>query len=160
MSVCSTNTQIAQLGGIAFALTISGSVFVNTAIEGLSRLLPNATHDELQLALSGTSGAFFQQLDESLQADATSVIVAAMSQVYLLVYVAAAFCLIASVCFTVSNPMQQLRRDLLTIPISNARCSRTQSASWLRVRGGIAVWVERRWASLSPLSKDGSYIST
>jgi hypothetical protein len=85
-------------------------VFINTAITGLSKILPNATHDELQLAISGTSGAYFQQLNDDLRAQATSVIVQSMSKVYILVYVAAAFCLVLSACFTVSVPLNRFRR--------------------------------------------------
>ncbi|KAK0387490.1 hypothetical protein NLU13_5802 [Sarocladium strictum] len=92
--------MLAQLGGIAFGLTISGSVFINTAIAGLSRILPDATHDELQRAISGTSGSYFKQLDDELRAQATSVIVGSIGKVYILVYVGAAFCLVLSACFT------------------------------------------------------------
>ena len=124
----------AQLGGIALGLTMSGALFVNTAMDGLSTVLPDASDAELQAALSGTSGEYFQSLGESAREAAVSVIVESMSKVYILLYVAAAFCLVLSICFTVRKHAscrycfrgKGKRGSLTQLARSNERCSRTR----------------------------------
>lgn len=91
-----------QLGGIAFGLAIAGAVFINEALSELSILLPDVARSELQLAISGTSGAYFQSLDATTRNEAINIIVSAIQKVFIPVYVGAAFSLILSVCFTVS----------------------------------------------------------
>lgn len=93
---------LAQLGGIAFGLAIAGAVFINDAIAGLSALLPDVSRAELQLAISGTSGAYFRALPEGLRAQSLDIIVGAIQKVFIPVYVGAAVSLVLSVCFTVS----------------------------------------------------------
>lgn len=92
---------IAQLAGIAFGLAIGGAIFLNTAINGLAGVLPNVSRSELQLAVSGTSGTFFQSLPDDLRLQSTDVIVKSLQDVFVPVYVGAAVSLVVSVCFTV-----------------------------------------------------------
>ncbi|RYP57059.1 hypothetical protein DL770_010764 [Monosporascus sp. CRB-9-2] len=92
--------MLAQTGGIALGLSIAGAVFVNRAVDGLASVLPNVPRSELQLAVSGTSGHYFQSLPPDLQARAVDTIVNAMSKVYILVYVGAAVVLVLSLLFT------------------------------------------------------------
>ncbi|KAK5661227.1 hypothetical protein OQA88_11120 [Cercophora sp. LCS_1] len=92
--------MLGQLGGIAFGLAIAGAVFVNDAVAGLSKVIPNATREEMQLAISGTSGSYWEKIPENLREPATNAIVAALQKVFIPVYVGAAVCLVLSVCFT------------------------------------------------------------
>ncbi|KAF3010362.1 hypothetical protein E8E14_009434 [Neopestalotiopsis sp. 37M] len=92
--------MIAQLGGIGIGLSIAGAVYVNQALEQLSSLLPGVPRDTLQLAITGTSSAYFRSLSEEDRANAIDIIVAAMSHTFVLVYVAGAFCFVASLLFT------------------------------------------------------------
>lgn len=59
---------VGQLLGIALSLSISGAAFVNTAINGLQKILPNVPRQKLQAAISGTSGGFFETLDPATKA--------------------------------------------------------------------------------------------
>jgi len=103
--------MLAQLGGIAFGLAIAGAVFINEAISGLSSLLPDVSRSELQLAISGTSGAYFRSLPEELRLQATDTIVLALQKVFIPVYVGAAVSLVLSVCFT----QRKLFKDAIAI---------------------------------------------
>jgi hypothetical protein len=94
--------MLAQLGGIAFGLAIGGAVFVNGAVANLMVVLPDATREQLQMAISGTSGDYLASLAPAVGAAATDAIVDSLCQVFILVYVAAALSLVLSVCFTVS----------------------------------------------------------
>lgn len=94
--------MLAQLSGIALGLAIAGAVFINSAIAHLMEVLPGVSREQLQLAVSGTSGAYLRSLSPELRAAATDAIVAALRKVFIPVYVAAAFSLVLSVLFTVS----------------------------------------------------------
>ncbi|KAI6087312.1 major facilitator superfamily domain-containing protein [Hypoxylon rubiginosum] len=92
--------MIAQLSGIGFGLSISGAIFVNKAIDGITALLPDAPSDEIQLALAGTSTAYFNSLSPEIRAQTTDIIIAALQKVFIPVYVGAALALVLSVSFT------------------------------------------------------------
>ncbi|KAK4247367.1 major facilitator superfamily domain-containing protein [Corynascus novoguineensis] len=92
--------MLAQLSGIALGLAIAGAVFINSAISHLMEVLPGVSREQLQLAVSGTSGAYLRSLSPALRAAATDAIVAALRKVFIPVYVAAAFSLVLSVLFT------------------------------------------------------------
>jgi MFS family permease len=98
--------MLGQLGGIALGLAIAGAVFVNDAIANLTQVLPDLSREQLQLAISGTSGAYLRSLSPELRAAATDAIVKALQKVFIPVYVGAAFSLVLSVCFTVSSLLQ------------------------------------------------------
>ncbi|KAI9372485.1 MFS general substrate transporter [Aspergillus egyptiacus] len=103
--------MLGQLGGIAYGLAIAGAVFINKAVTGLAALLPNVSQSELQLAISGTSGAYFRSLPEELRARCIEVIVSALQNVFIPVYVGAAVSLVVSVCFT----QRKLFKDAVAI---------------------------------------------
>jgi MFS family permease len=103
--------MLAQLCGIGFGLSIAGAIFINKAILGLAELLPGVSHDELQLAISGTSGDYFEAMPEELRSRAVNTIVDALSNVFILVYVGAAVSLVVSVCFT----QRKLFKDAIAI---------------------------------------------
>lgn len=72
---------IAQLSGIAFALSIAGAIFVNTALGGLQVLLPDIPRELLQSALSGTSGPFFLTLAPGVREQSLAIIMGALQKV-------------------------------------------------------------------------------
>jgi MFS family permease len=103
--------MLAQLSGIAFGLAISGAIFINKAIQGLIEVLPDVSREELQLAISGTSGAYFRALPDDVRRRATDTIVIALQNVFIPVYVGAAVGLVLSVCFT----QRKLFKDAVAI---------------------------------------------
>ncbi|KAI9753506.1 MAG: hypothetical protein M4579_005138 [Chaenotheca gracillima] len=89
--------SLAQLGGIALGLSISGAVFVNRAVVALQPILPDLSHQQLQQAVSGTSSETFLALPTEIRNLALAVIVDALRKVFIPVYVAGAVGLICSV---------------------------------------------------------------
>ncbi len=113
---------VGQLLGIALSLSISGAAFVNTAINGLQKILPNVPRQKLQAAISGTSGGFFETLDPATKAMTLDVIMGSLQKTwgdldiflfrkykwanwirFTLVYVAGAVGLVASLFLSVSH---------------------------------------------------------
>lgn len=93
-----------QLGGIALGLSVAGSVFINVSLKNLQILLPDVPRSTLQLAISGTSGAYFKTLSTELQEASTRIIVSALAQTFIFVYVGAALALVLSCLFSVCDP--------------------------------------------------------
>jgi MFS family permease len=73
-----------QVLGIVLSLSIGGTVLINTATSGLSVLLPGVPTNVIKNAISGTSGTFFNTLDEATKAAALDVIVKSIDKVYIL----------------------------------------------------------------------------
>jgi hypothetical protein len=71
----------AQLLSVALALSICGTIFVNTALESLQSLLVNYSRTELQEALLGLSGEFLASLDSTQRAQTLNIIVQSMAKV-------------------------------------------------------------------------------
>ncbi|KAK8018775.1 hypothetical protein PG991_007965 [Apiospora marii] len=92
--------MLAQLGGIGIGLSIAGAVFVNTSLIGLAQLLPEISRTDLQLLIAGTSNKFFDQLNPEQRTATIDIIFGALSRTFILVYVAGAFSLVASLLFT------------------------------------------------------------
>lgn len=69
-----------QLGGIALSLSISGAVFINTALHSLQKLLPSVPRQQLQAAISGTSGNFFATLDPKIKFAALDIIMSSLQK--------------------------------------------------------------------------------
>lgn len=76
----------AQIGGIALALAIAGSVFVNSAQNALVTILPDYPLSELQQAISGTSSAFFNGLPDDTRTMALDALIKALQKVYVRPY--------------------------------------------------------------------------
>lgn len=74
----------AQLLGIALGLSISGAVFLNKAINGLSKVLPDVSRDQIQTAVLGVSGNLFRTLPADVRRNATNVIVDAIDRTFVL----------------------------------------------------------------------------
>ncbi|KAM3538734.1 hypothetical protein ARSEF1564_008340 [Beauveria bassiana] len=70
----------AQLLGITSGLSFSGAVFTNTALENLRGLLPDVSAEELQRALSGAAGDFFQKLDADTRKAVLRTIMSAINK--------------------------------------------------------------------------------
>ncbi len=70
-----------QLSGIALALSISGAIFVNTALESLQKLLPSVPRQQLQAAISGISGDFFATFDPTTTSAALEIIMRSLQKV-------------------------------------------------------------------------------
>ncbi|GKT59764.1 MFS drug efflux transporter [Colletotrichum tofieldiae] len=92
--------MLGQLGGIALGLAVAGAVFINEALSGLAVLFPDVSRSTLQLAITGTSGAYFSSLSPELREQSTEVLVSAIGKTFIPVYVGAAVSLVVSVCFT------------------------------------------------------------
>lgn len=88
----------AQLGSIVIALTISGTVFQNTALSNLRSALAGKGFSEAEIAsaVAGTQSAVFQRGSESVKAAALSAIISAMDNVFILVIAAGALTLLGS----------------------------------------------------------------
>ncbi|KAM5471061.1 hypothetical protein MferCBS49748_002252 [Microsporum ferrugineum] len=89
--------MVSQLGGIVLALGMAGATFVNRSTTGLLTLLPDADPEVVKNAIAGTSSSLFRSLSEHDQAQALSIIVDAISQVYILLIVAGGMGVLLSV---------------------------------------------------------------
>ncbi|KAF1844287.1 MFS general substrate transporter [Cucurbitaria berberidis CBS 394.84] len=87
--------MIAQLLGVTLALSISGAVFVNQAMDGLSKVLVDSTREQLQSALRGLSGDL-GALGEEQRNAALNVVVKCLAKVFIPAYAAAALGTIAA----------------------------------------------------------------
>lgn len=72
----------AQLLGITTGLSFSGAVFTNTALGNLRPLLPDVPNDQLQYALSGAAGDFFESLSEETREAVLRVIMLSINKAY------------------------------------------------------------------------------
>ncbi|KAF7889886.1 uncharacterized protein EAF02_002301 [Botrytis sinoallii] len=86
----------AQLLGLAISLSIAGAIFVNSSLHGLENVLPTTPVKEIQLAISGASGTFFETLKPAAQEACLEVIISSLRKVYILVYIAAAIGFVTS----------------------------------------------------------------
>lgn len=76
--------SLAQLTGGTIALAISNSVFLSRASEGISAVVPNASKQSVQSAISGASSQFFQKLDPGVKEAVLEAVTNAISRVYIL----------------------------------------------------------------------------
>ena len=91
--------NVAQIGSIVIGLTVSGSVFQNTAFRNLNAVLQplGLGPEEVRSAIAGAHSAVFEQLTGKVREDAVSAIVGAMNQTYALVMAGGALALVTSV---------------------------------------------------------------
>src|SRR5438046_6202905 len=73
-----------QLLGIIIGLTISGSVFITHATEGLAALLPDLPISVVKDAIAGTNGDYLKSLPPDIQIRALEILVRSMDRVYIL----------------------------------------------------------------------------
>lgn len=104
MSYAITFMMVAQILGITLGLSLSGAVFINTALVSLSNLLP-LSKAQLQAALSGLSGEFLRTLPLEQQTATIGVLVDTLRKTFILIYVAAAVNLLLSLFLNVSSSL-------------------------------------------------------
>jgi MFS family permease len=91
--------NVAQIGGVVIALTISGAVFQNVAFNKLSHVLSGMgfTADDIRSAIAGSQSTLFEHLPTALRTEAIEAIVQAISKTYALVIAGGALALVTSV---------------------------------------------------------------
>jgi hypothetical protein len=91
--------NVAQIGGIVIALTISGTVFQNIAFSDLGKVLfpLGFTAADVQGAIAGSQSTLFEHLPADVRGKAIEAIVQAIDKAYALVITAGAFALVTSV---------------------------------------------------------------
>lgn len=72
----------AQLLGITMGLSFSGAAFTNNALRMLRPLLPDVPDNQIQQALSGAAGDFFENLSEETRAEVLRVIMLSINRAY------------------------------------------------------------------------------
>ncbi|KAH8801449.1 major facilitator superfamily domain-containing protein [Xylogone sp. PMI_703] len=89
----------AQIGTIVHALAISGTLFQNLGFRYLKDALggDGFTDEQIRNALAGTQSAILHGASESIRDAALNAIVKALDQVFILLIVAGAFCLVAAI---------------------------------------------------------------
>ena len=90
--------NIAQIGSIVIALTISGAVFQNIAFRNLEEALAGKgfSIQEIHGAIAGTQSAIFRSGTPEVRAAAVEAIIQATDKVYALVIAAGALVLVSS----------------------------------------------------------------
>jgi len=78
-----------QLIGVVVNLTICGTVMLNTAISGLTNLLPDVSPEVIESIVAGTAGEIFQTLPPDVRTLALNLIVNAINKVYIVTLTAA-----------------------------------------------------------------------
>ena len=73
--------SLAQLLSVSLALSICGTLFLNTALESLQSLLVDYSRTDLQAALLGLSGEFLASLDPTQRSQTLNIIVESMAKV-------------------------------------------------------------------------------
>lgn len=92
----------AQFTGITIALSISGAVFINGALNDLARLLPNLPSSQLNEIISGTSSSAMDAVPQELRPAVIETIVDNLALVYIPAFVGAALALLLSAFLSVS----------------------------------------------------------
>ena len=87
---------LGQLVAPTIALSIAGTVFINTATTGLQGLLPDTPVETIKQAITGTASTLLSQQDEVTRRAALDIIVGAISKVFILDIAAFAVGVVAS----------------------------------------------------------------
>ena len=75
---------LGQLIGPTIALSVAGTVFVDTASSNLAALLPNVPIATIKNAIAGTAGPLLATLDSATKTSALNIIVDSIQKVYIL----------------------------------------------------------------------------
>jgi MFS family permease len=89
---------LGQLIGPTIALSVAGTVLINTATSGLQELLPNTPVAEIKNAIAGTAGELLDSLDPATRTAALEIIVNSISKVYILAITAMAVAIVCAAC--------------------------------------------------------------
>ncbi|KAL4981595.1 hypothetical protein BDW68DRAFT_192829 [Aspergillus falconensis] len=85
---------VGQVGGIALALSISNTIFVNRATSRIAQILPGQERREIQQAMSGVRATFFTELTEDQAGRVIEMIIGSINDVFIMMVAAAAFSVI------------------------------------------------------------------
>lgn len=88
---------VGQVGGIALALMMANSIFLNEATNKISHILPDVPKATVQQAVSGVHGSFFTTLSATDRTKVLAAIVQSIDNVFIMVITAAALSLVLSV---------------------------------------------------------------
>lgn len=88
---------LGQLIGPTIALSVAGTVLINTASSGLEKLLPDVPIATIKNAIAGTAGQLLATLDPATRIAALDVIVNSISKVYILAIAAMAVSFVCSI---------------------------------------------------------------
>ena len=94
---------LGQLVAPTIALSIAGTVFINTATTGLQALLPNTPEAVIKGAITGTASTLLSEQDDATRQAALEIIVGAMAKVFILDIAAFAVGVVASVAMKVEK---------------------------------------------------------
>ncbi|KAL3477159.1 major facilitator superfamily domain-containing protein [Aspergillus californicus] len=81
---------VGQVGGIALALTLSNSIFLNRATNGIAGILPGRATGEIQQAITGVRASSFAELTAEQSERVLRVIIGSIDDVFVLMVTAAA----------------------------------------------------------------------
>ncbi|RAH42806.1 putative MFS drug efflux transporter [Aspergillus brunneoviolaceus CBS 621.78] len=84
----------ARGGGLAIALSIGNSMFLNLAQNRIQALFPSMNHTQIQSLTSGIGSSLLESMDESEQQQVLGAIVRAISRVFIESLVAGCFCFV------------------------------------------------------------------
>jgi MFS family permease len=87
---------LGQVFAPLIALSIAGTVLINTAVSGLTVLLPNVSEEVIKNAIAGTSGQLLANLDPNTRTQALEVIVGSIEKVYILAITGQALAFVCS----------------------------------------------------------------
>ncbi|KAI9688871.1 MAG: hypothetical protein M1822_001228 [Bathelium mastoideum] len=87
---------IAQLCGLAFSVSLAGTIFINFAVRDLAKALPSIPRSQIQGIVAGTSGNALSQLSTADRSLVLDIIVSAEQKVWTEVYAAAALAVVLS----------------------------------------------------------------
>lgn len=86
-----------QIAGIAIMLSVANTVFLNSATNGIIRLLPDTPVPQVQAAIAGVGSELFRNLSDTLRRGVLEVIVHSINDAYILIMVAGASTVVLSV---------------------------------------------------------------
>ena len=87
---------VSQMLGIAFGTGMSGAVFVNQAHDGLQRIFPNASADEISSAVAGVGSDVIDKASKETASAAIHVIALAIQDAFIPVFVTGAISFLCS----------------------------------------------------------------
>jgi len=88
---------------MTLGLSISGAVFVNTAVGGLSHALPSVSQEDITQLIAGASNHIIGTLSPAMRNIALDIIVASWQKTFICVYVGAAVSLTVAVFMKASS---------------------------------------------------------
>ncbi|AEO71679.1 uncharacterized protein THITE_2124388 [Thermothielavioides terrestris NRRL 8126] len=89
---------ISQLGGMTLGLSISGAVFVNTAVNNLESAL-SLPRDQISQLVAGASNHVLETLSPAMRTLTLDIIVASWQKAFIIIYVGAAASLVVAIFF-------------------------------------------------------------